>query len=281
MAFSFFGKKHDEEDATVQDLPVAAITPNRYQPRHLFGDRDIYELAATIKEHGLLQPIIVRETDPEKYEIIAGERRFRAVKQLEWDHIPAIVKQMNDNEAASMAVIENLQREELSPIEEARAYHRLLELNKLTQSDLATALGKSQSFIANKLRLLRLSPLVQRAVMQRQLTERHGRCLVGLPEKDQVKLMNRIMHEHLSVEQTEQLVQQAREGQQPLKNVHLKNPAHETPEYHYQKTMKDIQRVIQRAGKDGMAIHSWEEDVVGYHRVIIDIPVADDQEGED
>ena len=161
MAFSLFGLgKHQAASETknqVVEIPVAAIVPNQYQPRKVFDQTEIQELAQTISEHGLLQPIVVREFRPGKYEIIAGERRFRAVKLLEWEKIPAIVEKMSDAESASLALIENLQRAQLSPVEEAQAYKQLMEFNNLTQAALAKGMGKSQSFVANKLRLLKLS----------------------------------------------------------------------------------------------------------------------------
>lgn len=191
MAFSFFGKnKHEErprkEDEVVQVL-LTDIVSNRFQPRQIFTKESIDELADTIHEHGLLQPIVLREYEANKYEIIAGERRFKAVETLNWEKIPAIVRKMSDNEAASMAVIENLQRESLTAIEEAQAYQQLMQLNDLTQGQLGQAIGKSQSFVANKLRLLKLTSQVQQAILQRQLSERHGRALVSVDPVKQDK----------------------------------------------------------------------------------------------
>ena len=196
MAFSFFKSKKEVSAKPgvndVVELEVQKIIPNRYQPRKLFSDESIAELATTIAEHGLLQPIVVREYETDKYEIIAGERRFRAVNRLKWEKIPALIKKMDDTQAASMAVIENLQREGLSAIEEAQSYQKLMELNQLTQLQLAREIGKSQSFVANKLRLLKLNMGVQRAILNRKLTERHGRALVSLDDKQQVELLKQI-----------------------------------------------------------------------------------------
>src|SRR5699024_7009109 len=177
--FSFM--HHDDEipkNKQVQDLELSKIVPNRYQPRREFSDDSIKELAETLDKDGLLQPIVVREDgDDEQYEIIAGERRYRAAKSLGWQTIPAIVTNMSDDQAASLALIENLldlslhavsfqaaslalienlQREDLNPIDEAKAYTNLMELNDLTQTALAKNMGKSQSYVANKLRLLKL-----------------------------------------------------------------------------------------------------------------------------
>ncbi|WP_416353842.1 nucleoid occlusion protein [Agrilactobacillus fermenti] len=229
MAFaSFFGKnrknKSDNELKQVQELPVAAIVPNRYQPRKVFKADSINELAETIESHGLLQPIIVREYEPDKYEIIAGERRFRAVGKLGWEKIPAIVDKMSDAETAAMALIENLQREELTPVEEAQAYQELLTQGQMKQGRLAEALGKSQSFIANKLRLLRLSQPVKEAIINGELSERHGRALLRLNETDQQIALHKILSEALNVKETENLVEQTINPQttlQPLSESEL------------------------------------------------------------
>lgn len=210
MAFSLFGLgKHQVASETknqVVEIPVAAIVPNQYQPRKVFDQTEIQELAQTISEHGLLQPIVVREFRPGEYEIIAGERRFRAVKLLEWEKIPAIVEKMSDAESASLALIENLQRAQLSPVEEAQAYKQLMEFNNLTQAALAKGMGKSQSFVANKLRLLKLIKPVQNAILDGRITERHGRALLGLDEDQQRTLLMEIVNQHWNVRETEDAV---------------------------------------------------------------------------
>jgi ParB family transcriptional regulator, chromosome partitioning protein len=150
-----------EKSDEIRKIPIDLIVPNRFQPRTVFDDEKIEELSRTIHIHGIIQPIVVRQFETEKYEIIAGERRWRAMKKLGWDTVPAIVKNMSDTETASVALIENLQREELSPIEEAIAYGKLLELHNLTQEALAQRLGKGQSTVANKLRLLKLPQPIQ------------------------------------------------------------------------------------------------------------------------
>lgn len=210
MAFSLFGLgKHQAASETknqVVEIPVAAIVPNQYQPRKVFDQTEIQELAQTISEHGLLQPIVVREFRPGEYEIIAGERRFRAVKLMEWEKIPAIVEKMSDAESASLALIENLQRAQLSPVEEAQAYKQLMEFNNLTQAALAKGMGKSQSFVANKLRLLKLIKPVQNAILDGRITERHGRALLGLDEDQQRTLLMEIVNQHWNVRETEDAV---------------------------------------------------------------------------
>lgn len=205
MAFSLFGmgKNHHEAKNQVVEIPLDQIEPNRYQPRQVFDKESIQELAETIQAHGLLQPIILREYEPAKYEIIAGERRYRAMKLLDWAKAPAIVEKMNDHETASLALIENLQRSELSSVEEAQAYQKLMELNNLTQAKLAKGMGKSQSAVANKLRLLKLIVPVQNAILDGLITERHGRALLSLNDDQQRNMLMRIVNEKLNVRQTE------------------------------------------------------------------------------
>ncbi|OCA81203.1 nucleoid occlusion protein [Pradoshia sp. D12] len=194
---------HDE----IHKLPISSIVPNRFQPRSIFDDEKIEELALTIETHGIIQPIVVREIHDGQFEIIAGERRYRAISKLGWDKIPAIINNLSDTETASVALIENLQREELSPIEEAVAYSKLIELHQLTQEGLANRLGIGQSTVANKIRLLKLPQVVQNAVMQKAITERHARSLIPLkdPEK-QAKLVEEIIDKGLNVKQTEERV---------------------------------------------------------------------------
>ncbi|MCM2589745.1 nucleoid occlusion protein [Rossellomorea marisflavi] len=222
----FFGlgeKEQEPEESTesavvedrdeVKKIPVSQIVPNRFQPRTIFNDDKIEELSRTIHIHGIIQPIVVREFGEDQFEIIAGERRFRAVSKLGWETVPAIVKNMNDTETASVALIENLQREELSPIEEAIAYGKLLELHELTQEALAQRLGKGQSTVANKLRLLKLPEEVQGALLDKKITERHARALIPLKNAEkQVQLLQEVVEKNLNVKQTEDRVNKMQEA---------------------------------------------------------------------
>lgn len=204
--FSFM--RHDEEvpkNKQIQDIELDKIVPNRYQPRREFSDDSIKELAETLDKDGLLQPIVVREDGEDHYEIIAGERRYRAAKSLNWETIPAIVNNMNDDQAASLALIENLQREDLNPIDEAKAYTNLMKLNDLTQTALAKDMGKSQSYVANKLRLLKLDDDVQKALVEGKITARHGRALLNLSDDDQERVLKEIEEKGLNVKQTEEI----------------------------------------------------------------------------
>ncbi|WP_050613519.1 nucleoid occlusion protein [Bacillus testis] len=192
----------------IKKIPLSDIVPNRFQPRTVFNDEKIAELAQTIHTHGIIQPIVVREYEQGRFEIIAGERRFRAMQKLGWEEAPAIIKTFNDRETASVALIENLQREELSPIEEAIAYSKLIELHQLTQEALAQRLGIGQSTVANKLRLLKLPEEVREALMQKTITERHARSLIPLKNAEkQILLLQEILEKNLNVKQTEERVE--------------------------------------------------------------------------
>lgn len=197
----------------IQEIPLKQIIPNTYQPRRQFDDVQLNELAQSIQVNGLLQPIIVRLNDDQKYEIIAGERRFRAVELLNWEKIPAIVRDYSNQESAALALIENLQREDLNPIEEAQAYQQLEQMEQLPQKDLARKLGKSQSYVANKLRLLKLAQPVQQAIITGTISQRHGRALLNLSAKQQEKVLAKIIKRKLTVKATEKLVQQLQQPQ--------------------------------------------------------------------
>jgi ParB-like partition proteins len=195
------GERSGNEE--IKSIPVQDIVPNPHQPRTVFDEERINELCQTIKTHGVIQPIVVRARGG-KYEIIAGERRWRAVQKLGHATIPAIVRELNDSQAASAALIENLQREGLTAIEEAVAYQKLMELHNLTQESLAQRIGKGQSTIANKIRLLQLCEPVKQAMLERKITERHARALLALDREElQVKVLNEIIEKELNVKQTE------------------------------------------------------------------------------
>lgn len=185
----------------VFELAIGDIMPNRFQPREVFDDESINELAQSIKEHGVIQPIIVRKIG-DKYEIVAGERRFRASQAAGKQTIPALIRNIDDKESAKIALLENLQRKNLTAIEEAKTYQTILKLDNLTQEELAKNLGKSQSAIANKLRLLNLDPVVQQALLNGQISERHARSLLNIDDKEKQKEeLNKIIMNRMTVKQ--------------------------------------------------------------------------------
>ncbi|OFK31629.1 nucleoid occlusion protein [Staphylococcus sp. HMSC065C10] len=202
------GYIEEDHNSSVESIQIERIVPNRYQPRQVFDSSKITELAESIDEHGLLQPIVVRPIEENMYEIIAGERRFRALQSLHKSQADVIIRHMNDEETAVVALIENIQRENLSAVEEAEAYKKLLEIGGTTQSELAKSLGKSQSFIANKLRLLKLTPKVISRLREGKITERHARAVLSLKEEDQEKLIEQVISQKLNVKQTEARVKQ-------------------------------------------------------------------------
>lgn len=311
MAFSLFnfGKSDTNNKNKVVDIKLDQIIPNRYQPRKVFNQDEIRELAHTIEEHGLLQPIVLREYEPAKYEIIAGERRYRAMKLLGWETTPAILKKMTDEESASLALIENLQRAQLSSVEEAQAYRQLMDLNHLTQAALAKGMGKSQSFVANKLRLLKLITPVQTAILDHRISERHGRALLDLDENQQRTMLMRIVNERLTVRQTEDEVakildrplpsevakqkklakEQAAQATSPAAAPAKKNPAKKTKKKPAKKTSKatskatakvtdgrlalnTIKKSIKMATENGFKVTTREKETGNAYQLTIEIP---------
>lgn len=188
-------------------IPVDLIVPNVYQPRKHFNDESIDELAQSIKSYGIIQPISVRKINDNKYELVAGERRLKAAKRVGLDVIPAIVVDITDRDSAVLALLENLQREDLNYIEEAEAYYNLIKDHSYTQEKLAEIIGKKQSTIANKIRLLKLPNDIRKKVLENKLTERHARALLKLPTEElQKKVLNEVIKKSLNVKKTDELV---------------------------------------------------------------------------
>ena len=186
-------------DKEVVELYLDDIIPNRFQPREVFNQEALQDLANSIREHGVIQPIIVRKIG-DKYEIIAGERRYKASTLAGLTKIPAIIRNLDDKEASKVALLENLQRKDLSPIEEARTYQKILEIDNMTQEELGKTMGKSQASIANKMRLLSLPDEIQEALLNEKISERHARSLLNIktPE-EQIHMLNRIINERMTV----------------------------------------------------------------------------------
>ena len=200
-----------DEGEQVQDIKLTAIRGNPYQPRRTFDQAALKELAASIEKSGVFQPIILRQPDPqlERYELVAGERRFRASKLAKQSTIPAIVRTMSDEQMMEIAVLENLQREDLTPLEEAQAYQTLMEKLSLTQAQVAAKLGKSRPYIANYLRLLGLPAPIKEALNAGKLSMGQARTILGLKNKRQLtQLANRAVKQNLTVRQLEKIVAQ-------------------------------------------------------------------------
>lgn len=190
----------------LHEIPVADITANQYQPRTQFDEEELASLTASVREIGVLQPILVRLNDDGSYELIAGERRWRAAKRAGLDRIPAVVRRVEDQSALEQAVVENLHRADLNAIEEAHAYQQLIDEFSLTQDQVATRVGKSRSSVANTLRLFQLPPTVQRMVMQRELSAGHARALLAAPPGEQEHLAAEVVAEGMSVRALERLL---------------------------------------------------------------------------
>ncbi|WP_426350974.1 nucleoid occlusion protein [Alloiococcus sp. CFN-8] len=187
-------------------INVNMIVPNIYQPRKYFNNVSLQELADSIKHNGILQPLSVRQMG-ERYELVAGERRWRAAKSIGLDKVPCTILDITDKQAAELALLENLQREDLNFIEEAEAYYNLINEHGFTQEQLAIRMGKKQSTIANKLRLLKLSASVRLLLLENSLTERHARALLPLLDEElQVKIVKKVIKCNLTVKETEALV---------------------------------------------------------------------------
>jgi len=267
-----FGINEKTENEEVKQIPVDQIVPNPYQPRTVFDDEKLDELCQTIRTHGLIQPILVRMKNG-KYELIAGERRLRATKKLGMERIPAIVKNFNDAQTASIALIENLQREGLTAIEEALAYQKLIDLHNLTQESLAQRLGKGQSTVANKLRLLHLPQQVQDALLNRQLTERHARALIPLKDSElQIKVMNEILERDWSVKQTEVRVKQLLEAAEKPKEEKETKPRWKAFSRDARIAINTVRQSIDMVLKTGLAVETNEEDHEEYYQFTIRIP---------
>ena len=195
------------EDKRVMEIPINNIVPNPYQPRRVFSQSALEELSESIKVYGILQPITVRSKSNDEYELVAGERRLRASKLAGLETIPAIINNMSDESSAVLALLENLQREDLNFIEEAMGYENLIKEHSFTQQQLAEKLGKNQSTIANKIRILRLPTDIKIKLVENGLTERHARALLKLLDEEMMReVLDKVIKSDLNVKKTEKLI---------------------------------------------------------------------------
>ncbi|SHF32146.1 chromosome partitioning protein, ParB family [Caldanaerobius fijiensis DSM 17918] len=224
-------------NSEVEYIPINMILPNPYQPRKHFNDSSLEELKNSIMTYGVLQPISVRKISEEKYELIAGERRLRASKLAGMEVIPAVVLKADEIDSAIIALIENLQREDLDFLEEAEGYQNLLHNYNFTQEELAQKIGKSQSTIANKIRLLKLSPEVLKIIKENNLTERHARALLRLhDDKIQLKVLKQVVKKKLNVKETEDLINRVLDSLENREKVEKKRK--------FIKALKDVRIYI-------------------------------------
>jgi ParB family chromosome partitioning protein len=203
------GRDRERDEETLAQLPVAALRPGKYQPRTRMDEASLAELAESIKSRGVIQPIVVRPVSDTEYEILAGERRWRAAKIANLERIPAVIREVPDEAALGIGLIENIQREDLNPIEEASGLKRLIDEFNLTHEEVARAIGRSRTGVTNLLRLLELSPVVQALVQDGAIDMGHARALLALSKARQVELAHQVVDKGLSVRDTERLVQEA------------------------------------------------------------------------
>ena len=233
---ALFREEAVHKEDQVQQIAVAKILANPFQPRKIFDETAIEELTASIKEHGIIQPIVVRRKE-KKFEIVAGERRLRAAKLAGFTEVPVIVKDFDEQQMMEVAILENLQREDLTPIEEAEAYSSLITKLNFTQDDLAKRLGKSRPHIANLIRLLQLPEEVRELVNQGELSMGHGRALLGLKNKRHIPVVaQKVLKEQLNVRQLEKYIQNvneevSRETKKQKKDIHVQATESQLREY--------------------------------------------------
>ena len=224
----------------IYELPLEIILPNRFQPRITFDDKQIYELSESIKQNGVFSPIIVRKLG-DKYEIIAGERRYKASLMAGKTTIPAIISSATDDETIKIALLENIQRSNLSPIEEAISYKKISDMGNISQDRLAKMLGKTQATVANKLRLLKLSEEVQESLMENKISERHARSLLRIKnEEDQNKMLNRIINERLTVRKLDDEIDKLFNNNEGLEFIEIDDSSMNIDIPNDQQTVKNV-----------------------------------------
>ncbi len=260
-----FPEKRPKKDKAVYQLPIDKIRPNPYQPRKYFNRASLEELSASILSYGVLQPITVRKMSGGYYELVAGERRLRASELAGLTTIPAILLQVSDSDSAALAFIENIQRQNLSFLEEAEGYRSMMEDYGLTQEELAVKLSKSQSSIANKLRVLKLEEPVKRMLLEYHFTERHARSLLKLPdEESRLMMLQRMVREEMNVKRTEEAIQETLEEMRRLSvqraEQREKRYVRSSDFRLFTNTIKQSVEVIRRSGMDVLYEDRQEED---------------------
>jgi ParB family chromosome partitioning protein len=246
----------------VAQVPPSAITPNPMQPRTALEPEALAELAASIREHGLIQPLIVTQQGPERYQLIAGERRWQAAQMAGLSTVPVMVKEATPQQVLELALVENIQRADLNPLEEASAFRQLVDEFGLTQEQVADRVGKSRVAVTNTLRLLRLPAEVQQALADGTIHEGHARAMLALPTSEaQVAALKTVTSKALSVRQTEELVRRLLAGPSPRKPERPVNPENEALEEEFRETLgTKVNLYKNRRGRGRLVIHFYSEE---------------------
>jgi ParB family chromosome partitioning protein len=251
----------EEPSGGLAQVPVTTITPNPMQPRTTFDPDALSELAASVGEHGLIQPLIVTQQGPERYQLIAGERRLQAARKAGLVTVPVIIKEATPQEALELALVENIQRADLNPLEEASAYRQLVDEFGLTQEQVAGRVGKSRVAVTNTMRLLRLPSDVRQALADGAIREGHARALLALPsEEEQVLALKAVVNRALSVRQTEELVRRLLAEPQPKEKVPV-SPETQALEEDFRETLgTKVNLYRNRKGKGRLVVHFYSEE---------------------
>lgn len=261
--FDIFDK---DRTGKVVEIPIEEIKPSRYQPRIRFDEEALDELTESIKTNGLITPITVRQMD-DHYEIIAGERRWRACTKAGMESIPAYILSPDENQAAQMALVENIQREDLTAVEEAKSYVQIMRQTGMTQEQVAASVGKSQSAVANKIRLLNLPQEIQQAVLDKKISERHARALLSLPVEKQVSAYHYIADRGLNVRQTEAYVESLCGPQKVHKRQKTKGFTRNT-----QIGINSVNKCVDMIRKMGIDVVTETEETLTDVRIIVRFP---------
>jgi ParB family chromosome partitioning protein len=254
----------------ILNIPINSVSPNPYQPRKEFANHTLEELSTSIKAYGVIQPINVRRSGKEGYELISGERRLRASKLAGMEYIPAIVIEVVEQDSAVLALIENLQREDLNFLEEAEGYYNLINDHGMTQEELAKKVGKKQSTIANKLRLLKLSDDIKKFILENGLTERHARALLKLPDDAiQQKVLKVVIKKSYNVKKTEELIEKMINDAAPKDDKQEKKIR---GKFNYNIYVNTVKNTFKEILKTGCNVEYGQADKGDYVEIILKIP---------
>ena len=254
-----------EKGTVIIHISIDSIRMNPYQPRQNVDKEALEELCQSIRQYGLLQPIVVRQINGRDFELVAGERRLRACREIGVETVAAVVVRAGGTDSAVMALIENIQRENLNYIEEAEAYNSLLSDHGMTQEELALRLGKSQSTIANKVRVLKLSPVIRQILKENNLAERHARAILRIPdEKSRLRVLERIVKKGLNVSATEEYVEEFLSGRETADGACAKNFRAIKDVRIFSNTIRRAVDIMKKSGIDALSYKSESDDFIEY-----------------